>query len=191
MEMAQIRKTVEELIAEEKQKSEQSKARMAELKARQRAEERKKDTHRKIVAGAILIARVNNDPRFRRVVQEVFDPAVTDPKHRAVIADLLDEKAFDQARMAAADKAAIEAKEKEVAAAEKPTAPVGLSAATASASAHPPGAVARLSTRWRWPSAHSSETASAPASGASVQIAWGASLRLGSGIRSQGIRDFR
>jgi len=124
MEMAQIRKTVEELIADEKQKTEQSRARMAELKARQRAEERKRDTHRKIVAGAILIARVNNDPRFRRVVQEAFDPAVTDPKHRAVIADLLDEKAFDQARMAAADKAAIEAKEKEVAAAEKPTAPV-------------------------------------------------------------------
>jgi hypothetical protein len=119
MEMAQIRKTVEELIADEKQKTEQSRARMAELKARQRAEERKRDTHRKIVAGAILIARVNNDPRFRRVVQEAFDP-----KHRAVIADLLDEKAFDQARMAAANKAAIEAKEKEVAAAEKPTAPV-------------------------------------------------------------------
>jgi len=121
--MAQIRKTVEELIAEEKQKSEQSKARMAELKARQRAEERKRDTHRKIVAGAILMAHVKIDPRFRTVVQEAFGRAVTDPKHRAVIADLLDEKAFGQAMQAAADKAAIEAREKE-AAAENPAAPV-------------------------------------------------------------------
>jgi hypothetical protein len=115
MEMAQIRKTVDELIADEKQKTEQSKARIAELKARQRADERKKDTHRKIVAGAILIGRVYSDPRFRRMVHENFNPAVTDPKHRAVIADLLDETAFDQARKAAANKTAIEAKEKEAA----------------------------------------------------------------------------
>jgi hypothetical protein len=123
MEMAQIRKTVEELIADEKQKTEQSKARIAELKARQRADERKKDTHRKIVAGAILIGRVYSDPRFRRMVQEHFNPAVIDPKHRAVIADLLDETAFDQARKVAANNAAIEAKEKEAAAAANPAAP--------------------------------------------------------------------
>jgi len=122
--MAQTRRTIEELIAEEEQKTEQSKARMAELRARQKIELRKRDTHRKIVAGAILMAHVKIDPRFRKVVQEAFSKAVTDPKHRAAIADLLDETAFGQAMQVAADKAAIEAKEAAVATAEKtPAAP--------------------------------------------------------------------
>ena len=53
MPMPTIRKTTEELIAEEEKKVEQLKARMAELKARQHAEERKRDNHRKIVVGAV------------------------------------------------------------------------------------------------------------------------------------------
>ena len=108
--MAHVRKTTEELIAEEEKKSDQVKARMAELKARQRIEERKRDTHRKVVSGAILIAQVKRDPRFRRAVQDTFNKAEIHPKHRAVIADLLDEEAFQQA-MRAAKKAAVEARE--------------------------------------------------------------------------------
>jgi hypothetical protein len=114
--MAQVRKTTEELLAEEQKKRKLIRARMAELKARQRAEERKRDNHRKIVAGAILMAHVKIDPRFRKAVQDAFNKAVTDPKHRAVIPDLLDEKAFQEAMRAAARKAAEEAKEAAVAA---------------------------------------------------------------------------
>jgi len=117
--MAQVRKTTEELLADEEKKSEQVKARMAELKARQRAEERKKDTHRKVFAGATLFAHVKIDPRFRRAVQEAFNKAVTDPKRRAVIPDLLDEKAFNEAMHAAANKEAVEASEAQVTVAEK------------------------------------------------------------------------
>ena len=109
--MAHVRKTTEELIAEEEKKSEQVKARMAELKARQRVEERKRDNHRKIVVGAAVMAHIKIDPRFRKAVQEALNKAVTDPKHRAVIPDLLDEKAFLEAMRAAAKKAAAEAKE--------------------------------------------------------------------------------
>jgi exonuclease III len=114
--MAHVRKTIEELIADEEKKSEQVKARMAELKGRQKIEERKRDSHRKIVVGAGIMAHIKLDPRFRKAVQEALNKAVTDPKHRAAIPDLLDEKAFIEAMQAAAKKAAAEAKEAAVAA---------------------------------------------------------------------------
>jgi exonuclease III len=109
--MAHVRKTTEELIAEEEKKSEQVKARMAELKSRQRVEERKRDSHRKIVVGGAVMAHIKIDPRFRKAVQDALNKAVTEPKHRAVIPDLLDEKAFLEAMKAAAKRAAAEAKE--------------------------------------------------------------------------------
>lgn len=109
--MAHVHKTTEELIAEEEKKSEQVKARIAELKSRQRVEERKKDNHRKIVVGAAVIGHIKIDARFRKAVQEALNNAVSDPKHRAVIPDLLNEKAFLEAMRAAAKKAAAEAKE--------------------------------------------------------------------------------
>lgn len=109
--MAHVRKTTEELIAEEEKRAAQSKARIAELKAQQRADERKRDSHRKIVVGAAVMAHVKIDPRFRKEVREALDKAVTDPKHRAVIPDLLDEAAFHESMRAAARKADAEAKE--------------------------------------------------------------------------------
>jgi exonuclease III len=109
--MAQARKTTEELLAEEEKKSEQLKARMAELKARHKIEERKRDTHRKVLAGAVLISHVKIDPRVRRAVQDAFNIALTDPRRRAVLADLLDETAFNRAMQAATKKAAVEAKQ--------------------------------------------------------------------------------
>ncbi len=114
------RKTTQELIAEEEKKSEQVKARMAELKARQRVEERKRDSHRKIVVGAAVMAHIRVDPQFRNALRDALNKAVTDPKHRAVIPDLLDEKAFQQAMRAAAKKAAAEAEEAEAAATNEP-----------------------------------------------------------------------
>jgi hypothetical protein len=117
--MAHVRKTTEELIAEEEKKSEQVKARMAELKSRQRVEERKRDSHRKIVVGGAVMAHIKIDARFRKAVQDALNKAVTEPKHRAVIPDLLDEKAFLEAMKAAAKRAAAEAKEAAVAAGAK------------------------------------------------------------------------
>jgi hypothetical protein len=61
-------KTTEELIAEEEKKGEQVKARMAELKARQKVEERKRENHRKIIVGAAVMAHIRIDPRFRKDV---------------------------------------------------------------------------------------------------------------------------
>jgi hypothetical protein len=105
------RKTTVELIAEEEKKAEQGRARMAELKARQKVEERKRDNHRKIVVGAAVMAHIKIDGHFRKEVRDALNKAVTDPKHRNVIPDLLDERAFEEAMRAAAKKAAAEAKE--------------------------------------------------------------------------------
>lgn len=109
--MAHVRKTTVELIAEEEKKVEQLKARMAELKARQRVEDRKRDNHRKIIVGAAAMAHIKIDPQFRKDLRNALIQAVTDPKQKAVIPDLLDEKAFQDAMRAAAKKAAEEAKE--------------------------------------------------------------------------------
>ncbi len=117
--MPHSRKTTQELIEEEEKKAEQVRARMAELKARQHAEDRKLDAHRKIVVGAAAIAHVKIDPQFRRELREALNKAVTDPKQRAVIADLLDEKAFQEAMRVAAKKAAEEAEEAKQAGAEE------------------------------------------------------------------------
>jgi hypothetical protein len=117
--MAHVRKTTQQLIAEEEKKGEQIKARVAELKARQKTDERKRDNHRKIVVGAAAMAHIRIDPQFRKALRDALNAAVTDPKQRAVIPDLLDEQAFNEAMRAAAKRAATEAKEAAVAAEAK------------------------------------------------------------------------
>ena len=109
--MAHVRKTTVELIAEEEKKVEQLKARMAELKARQRVEDRKRDNHRKIIVGAAAMAHIKIDAQFRKDLRNALIQAVTDPKQKAVIPDLLDEKAFQEAMHAEAKQAALEANE--------------------------------------------------------------------------------
>jgi hypothetical protein len=91
------RKTTAQLIADEEKRSGQLKARLEELKARQRGEERKKENHRKIIVGAAVLAHIKINPVFRKQVREALDLAVTDPKHREAIRDVLSEKAFTTA----------------------------------------------------------------------------------------------
>ena len=88
------RKTTAQLIADEEKKSGQLKARLEELKTRQRAEERKKENHRKIIVGAAVLAHIKINPVFRKQVQEALNLAVTDPKHREAIHEVLNERAF-------------------------------------------------------------------------------------------------
>jgi exonuclease III len=117
--MTGARKTTQQLIAEEEKKAEQIKARMAELKVRQKAEDRKKDNHRKIVVGAAVMAHIRLDPQFRKELRDALNKAVTEPRHRSVILDLLSEEAFQEAMRAAA-KRATEAEQAEAGAGESP-----------------------------------------------------------------------
>jgi exonuclease III len=121
--MTGARKTIQQLIAEEEKKSEQIKARVAELKARQKAEDRKKDAHRKIVVGAAIMAHIRIDAQFRQNVRDALNKAVTEPKQRNVIPDLLSEQAFQDAMRAAAKRAAEEAAESQQAEAGPANAP--------------------------------------------------------------------
>jgi hypothetical protein len=105
------RKTTEELIAEEEKRAEQARVRMVELKSRQKLEERRRDNHRKIITGAGIMAHIKIDPRFRKAVQDALNKAITGPKHRAAIPDMLDEQVFQEAMRAEARKADAEAKE--------------------------------------------------------------------------------
>jgi exonuclease III len=109
--MAAHHKSLDELISDEQRKADEARARIAELKARQRAEDRKKDNHRKIIVGAAAMAHIRIDPQFRKALREALNAAVTDAKHRAVIPDLLDEQAFTQAMKAIAKQAAEDAKD--------------------------------------------------------------------------------
>jgi exonuclease III len=109
--MAAHHKSLDELISDEQRKADEARARIAELKARQRAEDRKKENHRKIIVGAAAMAHIKIDPQFRKVLREALNVAVPDPKHRAVIPDLLDEQAFNQAMKAMAKQVAEDAKD--------------------------------------------------------------------------------
>ncbi len=113
--MSGPRKTLDELIAEALERQERSKADVADLRTRATILKRKRDAHRKLVAGAHLLVRVKANPRLRRAVHDDFNQSVTNPKNRAVIPDLLDERAFQQAM--AANRAAIEAKDEAAASA--------------------------------------------------------------------------
>jgi exonuclease III len=114
--MCPAHKSIDQLIAEEQKKTEEARARIAALKARQRAFDRKKDNHRKIIVGAAAMAHMKIDPQFRKALIAALNAAVTEKKNRDAIPDLLDEQAFAEAMRAAAKQAASEAKE---AAAEK------------------------------------------------------------------------
>ena len=100
------RKTLDELIAEEQKKSDEARARIASLKARQRVIDRKRDNHRKIIVGAAAMAHMKISPPFRKALIDALNAAVSEPKHRAVIPDLLDEQAFNEAMRAASKQAA-------------------------------------------------------------------------------------
>jgi len=58
--------------------------------ARKALRNRKRDTRRKIVTGAAILAHAADDPAFREMLRLLLQRRVTRPLDRAVIADLLD-----------------------------------------------------------------------------------------------------
>lgn len=57
--------------------------------ARQAVRERKRQTRRKVVAGAVLLAHADRDADFRRTVRLLLQEHLTRPHDRALFADLL------------------------------------------------------------------------------------------------------
>jgi len=74
------------LLAEKKRIIE---AELASLDAREREAERKRDTRRKIIIGAAVLAHTEIDPQFIVTLRHVLNRAVQRPADRETIADLL------------------------------------------------------------------------------------------------------
>lgn len=59
--------------------------------ARQGHRDRKQNTRRKIIAGAIVLAQAERDPVLRDIIRSLLRDRVTRPIDRAVLADLIGE----------------------------------------------------------------------------------------------------
>lgn len=64
-------------------------ARQQLVEARQAYRDRKRDTRRKVVAGAVALAHAGRDPVFRAALQAILQQHVTRPIDRALFADLI------------------------------------------------------------------------------------------------------
>lgn len=79
--MAQRKTPEEQLEALTKQEA-QLKARIQKKKAQVKGAERKKDTRRKIIAGALALEHMTHDPQFRTAMQKLIEEQVTRPEDR-------------------------------------------------------------------------------------------------------------
>lgn len=83
------RKSSSERIAQLEERKKQLEAKLADLNARERAAERKRNTRRKIIVGGAMLAHTIQDAAFAATLREILDEAVQRPAERAAIADLL------------------------------------------------------------------------------------------------------
>jgi hypothetical protein len=85
------RKTLDERIAEELKRQEQSRAALAALKARARILDRKADTRRKVILGAVVDGRAKVDSGFHETVAKAVQAAVIRPADIALLRDFFPE----------------------------------------------------------------------------------------------------
>lgn len=71
------RRTVDEMLEAEADKIEKAKARIARLKAKKRETTRKQDTRRKILAGSLLLERIESDERIKAWFERELDGFLT------------------------------------------------------------------------------------------------------------------
>lgn len=83
--MGAPRKTPEQKIAELEQQQKTIQARLQREKAKLREAERKADTRRKIIAGAIALEHAELNPAFGAELRRVLEQHVTRPEDRALL----------------------------------------------------------------------------------------------------------
>jgi hypothetical protein len=66
-------------------KKQQIAARLASLEARAKHDNRKRDTRRKIIVGAAVIAHAETDHAFAKKLKDIFDKAVTRDQDKALV----------------------------------------------------------------------------------------------------------
>ena len=84
-----MKKPLHERIAAAERRKAELAARLAALKGKAKAVDRKRDTRRKIVVGAVVLVEMQRDPKFAAYVRKMLGKAVTRPQDRDAIADLL------------------------------------------------------------------------------------------------------
>ena len=77
-------KSADERIAELEQQKQQIANRIARLRTIESTKERKRDTRRKILAGACVLDRADKDPASARHLRELLDAFLTKPPDRAL-----------------------------------------------------------------------------------------------------------
>lgn len=84
-----VRKSSSERIAELAERKKQIEAKLASLAARERQDARKRDTRRKVVVGAAVLAHAELDEQFAAALRDALAKAVLRPADREAVADLL------------------------------------------------------------------------------------------------------
>ena len=87
--MPRAQKPLAERIAALKEAEKKAQARLASLVARQKTEDRKRDTRRKIVVGGAVLAHAALHPAFANALRDVLRVAVTRDMDKALLADLI------------------------------------------------------------------------------------------------------
>ena len=102
--MVQGRKTIEELIAEEQKKAEESKARMMALLARKKTQDRKTDTRRKILVGYAALAYARRNPAFDEHLKKAVPAEITRVQDKLVLPEFFPTPVTREARTAPPEK---------------------------------------------------------------------------------------
>lgn len=73
-----------------KKRIEQDKARLKNLEAKQRQQERKKDTRRKVIAGALALEHSGIDPEFGKTMFKLLNRYVKRDQDRVLFAEIFE-----------------------------------------------------------------------------------------------------
>ena len=73
-----------------KQRKAKLEAEIAKAETVERKAARAKDTRRKILVGAAILAELEAEPHLRTIVQEILNRRLTQERDRALLADLVD-----------------------------------------------------------------------------------------------------
>jgi hypothetical protein len=82
--MSVTRKTTEQKLAELAEKKAQLEARIKQESAKLKSAERKKDTRRKVIAGALALEHAQRDPAFKATLMKLIGDNVSRQEDRAL-----------------------------------------------------------------------------------------------------------
>lgn len=101
------RRTIEERLAELREREARLRREQERLKARLSVEERKRDTRRRILLGSLVLARLESEPALRAIVERELAGFLTRPGDRELFAGIVGLAGVlpSQAEVAAADDA--------------------------------------------------------------------------------------